>query len=60
MMIFSVPFTSTAEVGKELEIPSFYYDSSAKIDQIKKYMKFHFWNQKMKFQGVKILNVNTK
>ena len=31
MMIFSVPFTSTTEVGKELEIPSFYYDSSAKI-----------------------------
>ena len=30
--VFSVPFTSTAEVGYEMKIPSFFYDASNKIN----------------------------
>lgn len=62
MMIFSVPFTSTAEVGKELEIPSFYYDSSAKIRPNKKIYEIPFLESKNEISKeiVKILNVNTK
>jgi polysaccharide biosynthesis PFTS motif protein len=30
--VFSVPFTSTAEVGFEMKIPSFFYDASNKIN----------------------------
>ncbi len=62
MMTFSVPFTSTAEVGKELEIPSFYYDSSAKIRPNKKIYEIPFLDSKNQISKeiVKILNVNTK
>ena len=62
MMTFSVPFTSTAEVGKELEIPSFYYDSSAKIRPNKKIYEIPFLESKNEISKeiVKILNVNTK
>ena len=57
--VFSVPFTSTAEVGFEMNTPSFFYDSSNQINTNKEIQHIPILFSKKELEGAILENINS-
>ena len=57
--VFSVPFTSTAEVGFEMNTPSFFYDSSNQINTNKEVQHIPILFSKKELEGAILENINS-
>ena len=56
--VFSVPFTSTAEVGFEMKIPSFFYDPSNQINTNKQIQHLPILFCKEELEGAILESIN--